>query len=316
VAFDSRVLNGLSVFVAVVDCGSYSRAGAAIGLTKSGVSRAITRLEDRTGLKLFDRNSRSLKLTAEGRLFHEQMAPLLEQIGVIAGNSGPKASTVRGKLRISADAAFGHYLLAPRLGEFLRRFPELQIELVIRDRIGDLIADGFDLAVRFGEPENRDVERRLLLKSRVLTCASKDFLSRVGYPKKPEDLRGSRFETIRLIHDVTGKPHIWHLCKGDALHNIEPGGQLVVNDADSVLATTLAGVGISRPLDFMVKDYIECGDLVEVLPEWNQTFWPAYVYYPARAHSSAGLRSFVEFVGDLVHADPETLIDGLPPNSE
>lgn len=305
--FDSRVLNGISVFVAVVESGSYGRAGEVIGITKSGVSRAITRLEDRTGLKLFDRNSRSLKLTVEGRLFHEQMAPLLDQIGFIAGNSGPKAPTVRGKLRISADAAFGHYLLAPRLGEFLRCYPDLRIDLVVRDRIGDLIADGFDLAVRFGEPENPDVESQLLLKSRVLTCASRDFVSRLGHPNKPEELLGSRFETIRLIDDVTGKPHLWDLRNGDDFRSIDPGGQLVVNDAESVLAATLAGIGISRPLEFMVKDYIERGNLVEVLPDWNQSFWPAYVYYPSRAHPSPGLSSFVDFVSNLFQADPEPL---------
>ena len=309
--FDSRVLNGLSVFVAVVESGSYGGAGESIGITKSGVSRAITRLEDRTGFKLFDRNSRFLKLTAEGRLFHEQIAPLLEQIGFIASNSGSKASTVRSKLRISADAAFGHYILASRLGELLQSYPELKIDLIVRDRIGDLIKDGLDLAVRFGQPENRDVESRLLFKSRVLTCASKDFLSRFGYPHEPEDLIGSRFETIRLIDDVTGKPHLWHLRNGDDMRCIDTGGRLVVNDAGSVLAATLSGIGISRPLDFMVKEHIDQGALVEVLPYWNQSFWPAYVYYPARAHQSAGLRVFIEYVSNLVQADPEPLVAGL-----
>lgn len=312
--FDSRILNGVSVFRAVVDSGSYGRAGEVIGMTKSGVSRAITRLEDRTGIKLFDRNSRSLKLTDEGRLFHQQVAPLLDQIGFIVGNSGGKASTVRGKLRISADAAFGHYLLAPRLGELMHVYPDLQIDLVVRDRIGDLIADGFDLAVRFGEPEDRHVESRLLLKSRVLTCASKDFVARFGYPCQPEELLESRFETIRLLDDVTGKPHPWRLRNGEDLRTIDPGGQLVVNDAGSVMAATLSGVGISRPLDFMVADYIEQGHLVEVLPDWNQSFWPAYVYYPARAHASPGLRAFVEFVSDIVEVDPGPLVAALSPH--
>lgn len=312
--FDTRVLNGLSVFIAVVDTGTYLRAGEVIGITKSGVSRAIARLENRTGLRLLDRNSRALKLTDEGRLFYEQVAPLLEQIGAIADGSGARAPRIRGKLRVSADAAFGHYLLAPRLSELLERHPDLQIDLVVRDRIGDLVADGFDIAVRFGQPENRDVESRLLLQSRVLTCASKGLVSRLGMPAKPEDLLDPRYETIRLLDDVTGKPHLWDLRNGDDVRSIDPGGRLVLNDAGSILAATLASVGISRPLDFMVADLIDSGELVEVLPEWNRSFWPAHVYYPARAYPSPALRAFVEFVSDVVCVDPKPLVAWLSPH--
>lgn len=182
------------------------------------------------------------------------------------------------------------------------------MDLVIRDRIGDLLADGFDIAVRFGQLEDRRVERRLLFESRVVTCASPAFVARAGLPTRPDDLLDARFRTIRLLDDVTAKPHPWQMRNGHAVRLIDPGGRLVLNDAGSILAATLAGAGISRLLDFIVADLIRREELVEILPDWNRTFWPAYVYYNADAHQTPALRAFVDFVSDVVCLDRQPLI--------
>src|SRR5579859_7794938 len=140
-AFDGRLLTGIGVLGAVVEGGSFVRAGEALGLTPSGVSRAVARLEARVGVRLFDRTPRAVTLTDEGRRFHAQVAPLLAGLEAAAVAAGA-AATVRGRLRANVDPWFARLVLAPRLSEFMAAHPTLSIELVIRDTLGDLVSDG------------------------------------------------------------------------------------------------------------------------------------------------------------------------------
>jgi DNA-binding transcriptional LysR family regulator len=170
VAFDSRLLTGLSVVAAVVDARSFVRAADSLGLTQSGVSRAVARLEQRVGVRLFDRTSRAVTLTDEGRRFYEQVAPLLTGIEDAATMAAGTA-TIHGRLRVNVDPYFSKLVLAHRLGEFLAAHPTLSLDLTTRDRLGDLVAEGFDVALRFGDPEPSTLMARLLLRTRILTYA-------------------------------------------------------------------------------------------------------------------------------------------------
>jgi DNA-binding transcriptional LysR family regulator len=152
-AFDSRLLSGIQVLVATVEAGSFARAATTLGITPSGVSRAVARLEQRVGIRLFDRTARAVALTDEGRSFYQRVKPLLTGIEDAATEAAGAAAVVRGRLRVNVDPFFARLVLAPRLGKFLAAYPELSVEIVGRDRLGDLVADGFDAAVRFGEPE-------------------------------------------------------------------------------------------------------------------------------------------------------------------
>src|SRR5580693_8985854 len=148
--FDSRLLAGVGVLAAVVESSNFVRAAKALGLTSSGVSRAVARLEMRLGVRLFDRTPRAVTLTDEGRRFHAQIGPLLAAIEEAAEEVAGAVAAARGRLRINVDPWFARWVLAPRLSEFLTA---LTLELVIRDTLGDLVREGFDAAVRFGEPE-------------------------------------------------------------------------------------------------------------------------------------------------------------------
>src|ERR1700730_634036 len=162
-AFDSRLLSGIQVLVAAVEAGSFVRAAASLGITQSGVSRAIARLEHRVGVRLFDRTARTVALPDEGRNFYQRVKPLLAGFEDAATEAAGSATVVRGRLRVNVDPFFARLVLAPRRGKFLAAYPELSVEIVGRDRLGDLVADGFDAAVRFGEPEpSALVVRRLL----------------------------------------------------------------------------------------------------------------------------------------------------------
>ena len=302
-AFDGRIVSGITVFVVVAEAGNYARAATNLGLSRSGVGKSIARLEERTGLRLFDRTSRAIKLTDEGRAFLHDVAPLLDRLGEAAAPSTPHA--VRGHLRVSADAAFGAYLLMPALPALVERHPKLRMDVLVRDRIDNLLFEGIDVALRFGEPEFRDLDKRLLLESRIVTCASAGYVERHGIPAQPEDMLDGH-NCIRLIDDVSGKPHSWRfLNAAGERREIEPGCNIVVNDAPSLMAGMRADFGVIRALDFMVADDIRAGRVVEILPEWNRLRWPAYIYTRTRNHRSAGLDAFLTFAQSYQFADTQ-----------
>ncbi|MBE7218967.1 MAG: LysR family transcriptional regulator, partial [Caulobacteraceae bacterium] len=147
-AYDGRLLAGVSVLMAVVEAGAFARAAEALGLTPSGVSRAIARLEARIGVRLLDRTTRALSLTDEGRRFYETVAPMLDGIAEAALDAAGAAGVARGRLRVNVDPFFARIVLADRLATFLRQHPAVRLELIMRDHVGDLVADGFDLAIR------------------------------------------------------------------------------------------------------------------------------------------------------------------------
>src|ERR1700689_3127193 len=182
-AFDGRILSGVSVLAAVVEGGSFVKAAELIGLTDSGVSRAINRLETRLGVRLLDRTTRSLALTDEGRRFYEEVKPHLNAIEDAAIIASGAASAVRGRLKIDIDPFFLPLVLAGRLGAFCDLYPELAIEFVTSEHIGDLVAEGIDLAIRFGQPRLATLVARKLIEAPILTLASPRYLQRYGKPK-------------------------------------------------------------------------------------------------------------------------------------
>jgi DNA-binding transcriptional LysR family regulator len=181
-AFDGRLLGGIGVLAAVVETGNFVRAAEALGLTQSGISRAVARLESRVGVRLLDRTPRAVSLTDEGRRFHAQAAPLLAELEEAAAEAARSAHAVRGRLRVNVDPWFARLVLAPRLSVLLAAHPELSLELVVRDTLGDLVSEGFDVAVRFGEPEPSGLIARKLLETRVFTCAAHPSAMKVPVP--------------------------------------------------------------------------------------------------------------------------------------
>src|ERR1700749_854343 len=179
-AFDGRLLSGIGVLAAVVETGNFVRAGDAVGLTPSGVSRAVARLEARVGVRLFDRSPRAVTLTDEGRRFHTQVAPLLAGLEEATVDAAGAATAVRGRLRVNVDPWFARWMLAPHLPALLTAYPALALEVVVRDTIGDLVGDGIDVAVRFGEPERSALIARKLIETRIITCAAPSYLARHG----------------------------------------------------------------------------------------------------------------------------------------
>src|SRR6201996_7149027 len=207
--FNERILNGISVFAAIVDAGTFAAAGETLGMSQPGVSRAIARLEARLKIRLFDRTTRSVALTDDGRRFFEHVMPHLAGLEEAAATASGGATAVRGRLRVNVDPIFSRLLLGPRLDAFLNAHPELELELLTRDRLGDMIAGGFDLAVRFGEPGSSSLVARKLLDTPVRTVAAPSYLKRRGRPATPQALASDAHTCIEFRDPETGRPFVW-----------------------------------------------------------------------------------------------------------
>jgi DNA-binding transcriptional LysR family regulator len=294
----SSLLAGLELLAAVAETGSFVRAGERVGLTQSGVSRAVARLEGQVGVRLFDRNARAVVLTDEGRRFHERVAPLLASLTEAVDSAAHSAQRVRGRLRINVDTFFARYVLASRLDKFLARYPELELEVLSRphDHAGSLVADGFDVAVRFGEPPASSLVARRLLETRIITCASPAYVARRGHPRHPRDLAGDH-DCILFVDPVTGRPFDWEFHRGKTrLGPIAVHGRLVVNDVATALGVCLAGHGIAQLMELGNRELVRSGALVELFPRWHDELFPLYVFHPSRHMPPAKVRAFLDFV--------------------
>jgi DNA-binding transcriptional LysR family regulator len=296
--FDGRLLSGIGVLSAVIEAGSFMRAGEALGLTQSAVSRAVSRLEQRVGIRIFHRNARSITLTDEGRRFYEQVAPHLTSIEDAAIRAAGTGAEVRGRLRVNVDGCFGHYVLGPNLPPFLEKYPELSLEMHVRDRMGDLVADGFDVGIHFGAPETTSLTCRLLQETRVLTCVSPSYAERHGIPKHPRDIETR--ECILMRDPSTGKHYDWDFIKGKKAVSIKTSGQMMVTDTGGLLAACLSGHGIAQPLEIYTRPFLADGRLIQILSDWAEETFPLYVYHHSPNLMSAKVRAFLDYVSEII----------------
>lgn len=222
---DTRLLSGIGTFVSVVETGNFVRASEALGLTPSGVSRSIARLEERLGVRLFERNARATLLTEAGQALFTDVAPLLVGISEAAGHASVGTRLVRGRLRVNCDGWFASLMLAPRLQPFLDAHPDLSLDLVVRDGIGDLVTDGFDIAIRFGEPDGQGLVTRKLLETRILTCAAPRYLERRGRPVQPADLAEGGHECLLFCDPATAKPFAWEFHRATDVLSVKVSGR-------------------------------------------------------------------------------------------
>jgi DNA-binding transcriptional LysR family regulator len=297
-SFDGRILSGIGVMLAVVEAGSFVHAARALGLTQSGVSRAIGRLEARIGIRLFERTGRALRLTDDGRRFHDHVRRHIAGIEEAVNVASEATTVVHGKLRINVEPFFSYSVLAPHIKSFLDQHPGVHVELVARDSLGDLIADGFDIAVRFGEPPDLTIIGRRLLALRILTVASPGYIERNGRPRTPRDMENH--QVIHFVDPVTGKPFAWEFRQGKLIEPVNVCGRLTVTDVSTMLNACISGNGIAQVLDLGVSGFLQSGQLVEILEDWSEERFPLYAYYPSRNLPPARVRAFLDFVLALV----------------
>lgn len=297
--FDERILNGMGVMAAVVSNGSFAAAATALDMTPSGVSRAVARFEGRLGIRIFERTTRSVSLTEEGRQLFEHISPLLEGLEQATIQALQGKSTVEGRLRVNVHPFFSQLILGPQLNVFLRAHPKLRLDLVAREHLGDMVADGFDLAIRFGEPKPSRLVAKKLLETRILTVAAPAYIARTGPLRCPRDLESDTHTCIQFRDPETSRPFKWEFQKGKELIELDLEGQLTVNDVGTQHGACLAGYGVAQVMDLGVDRWITSGELIEVLPDWSDERFPLYALYPSHKHTPGKTKAFLEFVRSL-----------------
>jgi len=300
-AVDSKLFSGVSVLFAVVEAGTIARAAEALGLSPSGVSRALARLEQRVGVRLLARTTRTLSLTDEGRRFCEQVGPHLAGIEEATIEAAGSASKVRGRLRVNTDPYFSRIVLSKHLAKFLARYPELFVELIMRDSVGDLVADGFDLALRFGEPPVGSFVARKLTEARVITVASPSYIKAHGKPKHPKEIE--KRDCIDFYDAASGRPYDWELRRKNELLSLRVKGRLLTSDSGTLIGACEAGFGITQVIDIGSERLLRSGRLVELFPGWSEERFPLYAIFPSRLHRAAKVRAFIDFVMEVLGSD-------------
>ena len=296
----TQLLEGVAVMAAVVDARSFGGAGEALDMSQSGVSRAVARLETRLGIRLFERTTRSVRLTDEGRRFHDQVMPLIAALQEATANAQGGATAIRGRLRVNVDPFFSRLILGPALGGFLERHPALDVELRTRDDLGDVVGDGFDLALRFGHPQPSSLVARKLLDLRVLTVAAPSYLKRFGRPAHPQELEAGHHRCIQFRDPATGRAFAWEFHQKRRKIVLQTPGTLTVNDAGTLQSVCEAGYGIAQMFVLPEDPVLADKRLVTLFPEWSDERFPLYAYHPSRHHVPAKTRAMLDFVAGLV----------------
>jgi DNA-binding transcriptional LysR family regulator len=283
----------MAAFVRVVDSKGFSAAAPALGLTPSAVSKLVTRLEARLGVRLLQRTTRALRLTEEGEVFYAAAQRIVGEIETledqITGNSG----TPQGLLRVTTSLAFSTHQLAPVLSEFLARHPLVQLDLLPTDRVIDMVEEGIDVAVRIGRLADTSFMARKIGEDKRLICAAPSYLARHGTPRRPEEL--ARHNCI--VSRERAYLNRWPFKIDGQVSEIEVAGRVAINEGEMQMQLALQGIGIARLTRLTLARAIRDGALVPLLGDFSADE-PVGIHavYPHRRHLAAKVPAFVNFL--------------------
>ncbi len=280
----STDLNAVRMLVQVAEARSFTVAAGQLGLSQSGLSRAIGRLEAALGVKLLQRNTRNVALTPDGRQFVDQVTPLLCGLEDAERQLADRPCMPSGVLKISAPSMFGRKVLVPMLGPLLERHPQLQVEAVLSDRLVDLVEEGFDAALRTGPIADQRMVARALRPLHWVTVASPAYLARCGTPLQVADLQAHACLAVRNLR--SGRVVDWQFMQNGQLCEMAPATRMVFDSGDPLVEAAIAGIGIVQVMDFAVADALADGRLQRVLqPFEGRSRALSLIYPPSRQHS-------------------------------
>lgn len=283
----------LAVFVRVVEHGGFTAAARKLGTSSSAVTKTIARLEDELGTQLFNRTTRRLAPTDYGQEFYERCVQVLSDLEDAEAQLRRGSAVTRGRIRAVVPFSFGRVTLVPELPRFFERFPEISLDISFSDEAVDLIAEGYDIAVRTGSITDSRLTTRLLTRGPQITFAAPAYLARHGEPQKPQDLRQhncivGRFGPEWSFRDAEGRQT-----------KLRVSGNTVINSGDALREAAVAGLGIAQGTWWLVRKDLDAGALKSLLTEWIPEGNPVSVLYPPQRHLPAKLRAFLDFLVEI-----------------
>ena len=289
-------IDRMRVFLRVAELSSFTAAAASLGLPKASVSTAVQQLEAELGARLLHRTTRRVTLTQDGQVFFDRAQELLGHLDELTSTFQDEGAALRGRLRVDMPLATARDIIIPRLPEFLRQHPGIELELSSTDRLVDVVREGFDCVLRIGARVDSSLVVRKIGRYRVINCASREYVERCGLPLSIHDLAEHR-----LVHYVStlGSPvDDFDYIEDGEERSVPMRGVVTVDNSGAYLAACLAGLGIIQVPAVGVLAQLESGLLVEVLPDFRPAPIPVSLLYPHRRHVPQRVRSFMDWVAE------------------
>ncbi len=288
-------LSTIALFCKAAELGSFTQAASALGVTPAAVSRGVGRLEERLGSKLFRRTTRSMQLTDDGRLYFEQCRAALAQIDDAELAITGQQREPRGLLRISVPSTYAHYRLLPRLPAFREQYPHIELEINISNRNIDFVEEGYDIAIRLGEPPDSRLVARKLEDARVGVYASPSYIQRCGRPADLLELKGAAHTSLPFLLPSTGRTLPWlFMAEGEPMEISVKSSVRLSEDPLGAISLARNGMGLVQSFDWIARAHDK--ELVEVLENFNGRTRPFFILYPQNRLLSARVRVLVDFL--------------------
>lgn len=299
-------LQALRVFARVVEAGTFTKAADSLNIPKATVTKLIQGLEMHLRVKLLNRTTRRVTVTADGAAYYERTSRLLTELDEIDSSISNAQATPKGRIRVDVVAMVACQIVIPALCGFQKRYPDIQVDLGVGDRIVDLVADNVDCVVRGGDIMDESMVARRLGKVDFITCAAPAYVERRGVPAHPREIEDGH---LLVGYFIAGSARGVPLDFNREGERIEVSGpyRVAVNDSNAYLAAGLAGLGIFQTARFAVAEHLAKGELVQLLGDWNCDGVPVHVVYPPNRHLSAKVRVFVEWMAEVFGRD---VVDG------
>lgn len=285
-------LSGMAVFIQVAETRSFVAAGRLLGVSASAVGKRVARLEERLGVRLFHRSTRSITLTSEGALFLQRSRRVLAEIDAAERELTLTAGIPHGRLRVSLPLVSS--LVLPILADFMQQYPAVELDLDFADRKVDVVEEGFDAVVRTGELSDSRLSARLLGTFRIALAGAPDYFAQHGMPQKPADLE--HHTCLHYRYPNTGKLEVWPLRREPDAPEVRLPTSMICNNIETRLCFALRGRGITCLPDFAIRDAVRDGRLVTILDEYVERTVAFRVLWPASRHMTPKLRVFIDFL--------------------
>ncbi|MEY2622008.1 MAG: hypothetical protein RIT26_1828 [Pseudomonadota bacterium] len=291
----------MRVFTAVVDAASFVAAADALGMSKAAVSRHVSDLEQRLGVRLMHRTTRKLSLTPEGEVFLARCRDILSSIEASEAELSTRRVTASGLLKLSVPVSYGIRHLAPLWQEFLEQHPQITLDVQLADRVIDLVEEGFDLAVRIARLPDSTLVSRRLASTRLVLCAAPSYLKRRGTPAHPSELTQHEVMSYSLM----AMGDHWQFTGPQGPVSVKVRPRMWSNNGDTCIAAAVQGAGIQLQPAFLIEESLANGQLVEILPQYRSLDLGIYAIYPSRKFVLPKVRALVEFLSAKLAQAPQ-----------
>ncbi|CAA9387243.1 MAG: Transcriptional regulator, LysR family, partial [uncultured Ramlibacter sp.] len=290
----------MQAFVRVVEARSFTKAARTLGLSNTTVTQLVQQLEARLQVQLLNRTTRQVNVTADGAAYYEHAARVLAEMDDAETSLSSAASLPRGRLRVDVPSPFARNVLIPALPAFHVRYPGIQIDMGVSDRMVDLIGENVDCVVRGGVITHESLVARRVGHLPLGAFASPSYLERAGTPMHPTDLEAAHHSVVGFISSRTGKLIPLAMRRDNVSIEVHARYILAVDDGNACLAAGLAGLGVLWLPEYMARPHVACGELVRLFAEWHLDPMPMYVAYPQNRRVSAKLRVFIDWMVELM----------------